>query len=69
MVIDFVGVLIESTKCVDKIVANVGDRGINQARWSLAHGGDDFREVWFGSAATTVLGGRAGGDVGVIRGS
>jgi hypothetical protein len=59
MIVDFVGILIESTKCVDEVVANVGDRGINQARWSLANGGDDFREVGLAGATTTVFRGRA----------
>lgn len=66
MVVDLVGVLIETAKSVDGVVATVGDGGIDQTCRPLTEGADDFGPV---PVHASPLHRRAGHDVGVVGGA
>lgn len=66
MVIDLVRILVETAKSIDLVVATIGDGGIDQACGTLAESAGDFGPV---SVHPSPLHGRAGHDVGVVRGA
>ena len=55
VVVYFVGVLIEATEGVDAVVADIGDRGVDQAGRALADGGDDFGHVRLGGVTSAAF--------------
>lgn len=63
MVVDFVGILVETTKCVDLIVPTVRDGGVDQARRPLTKSAGNLGPV---SVHNSSLHGRARHDVGVV---
>lgn len=63
MIVDFVGVLVETTESVDLVVATVRDRGVDQARWPLTKCAGNLGSV---AVHTSSLHGRARHDVGVV---
>ena len=64
MIVDLVGVLVESAKSVDLIVSAVGDRSIDQTGGSLSKSTGDLGPVAIHHGAT--LHGRIGHDVGIV---
>ena len=66
MIVDLVGILVETAKSVDLVVPAVGDGSVDKTGRTLSESPCDFGTV----AITTVLERRIGHDIGVVgRGS
>lgn len=61
-----VGELVEATKGIDLILANIGDGGVDKASGALANRSYYLWQIWFMTAFAEVPAGAARHDIGIV---